>query len=183
MAESDAFPSGGWDEREQRLVRDLRRMYHSEVETIQSLTRVRSRLEASSTNRLGIHPSMQHRDGLLSTLRAAPGQADRDDAPISFSQRMTCQQRTGSIASASTTDFIDVDHGWANDGTLLYVTSDGGQHWMKLAPDGSFQHVAQLDFVSNNSGWAVGATASNTLTLLKTVDGGHTWMVIPYTIT
>ena len=85
-------------------------------------------------------------------------------------------------ASARTTDFIDVDHGWASDGTLLYVTSDGGQQWMKLAPGGSFQHVKELDFVSNDIGWAIGATASNAPTLLKTVDGGHTWMVIPYTI-
>ncbi len=85
-------------------------------------------------------------------------------------------------ASVSTADFIDVNHGWASDGTLLYVTSDGGQQWMKLAPGGSFQHVTQLNFVSSNIGWAIGATASNALALLKTVDGGHTWMVIPYTI-
>jgi photosystem II stability/assembly factor-like uncharacterized protein len=496
MPDFDEFSSSKGDEQEQRLIRDLHRMYHSEVETTQSLARVRSRLEASSTNRLGIHPSTQHRDGLLSTLRAEPGQADSHGTPIRFSQKMTWQQRTGSIAaavfvtllvgslivvltrahgsrlggpqntldqfgvissihmldaqtgwamtdknkilrttdggvhwknvtpgypaskarqsivadfltasnawvavsssnitgqgddrarkqpssvwgtvpgadattavifrttdagqtwqqttiqtsgdifvqvnfitvqdgwlmskhpvsentetlelfrttdggrtwvkiasalassldvpppgqlpfsgsksglsflnvttgwvtgrvsangytllyrthdggstwyrqslplspteassqlsilpplffnaadgvlpvsfntgnsvgldvyvthdggttwkgttplaaSASTADFIDVNHGWASDGTLLYVTSDGGQDWMKLAPGGSFQHVTHLDFVSSNIGWAIGASASNALTLLKTVDGGHTWMVIPYTI-
>ena len=55
-------------------------------------------------------------------------------------------------------------------------------NWIKLSPGGSFQHITQLDFVSSNIGWAIGATASNALTLLKTVDGGHTWAVIPYTI-
>ncbi len=85
-------------------------------------------------------------------------------------------------ALATTVDFIDVNHGWASDGTLLYVTSDGGQQWAKLAPGGSFQHVTRLDFVSSNIGWAIGATASNAPTLLKTGDGGHTWTVLSYTI-
>lgn len=85
-------------------------------------------------------------------------------------------------AAATTADFIDVSHGWASDGTLLYVTSDGGQHWTKLSPGGDFQHVTQLDLVSSDIGWAIGAIGSKTPSLLKTVDGGHTWTVIPYTI-
>ncbi len=85
-------------------------------------------------------------------------------------------------ALAGTADFIDMNHGWASDGTLLYVTSDGGQQWAKLSPGGSFQHVTRLDFVSSHIGWAIGATDSHTPSLLKTVDGGQTWTVIPYTI-
>lgn len=83
-------------------------------------------------------------------------------------------------AAVTTVDFIDVSHGWASDGTLLYVTSDGGQHWTRLSPGGSFQHVIQLDFVSRDSGWAI--VAPKTPALLKTVDGGHTWAVLSYTI-
>lgn len=45
-----------------------------------------------------------------------------------------------------------------------------------------FQHVTQLDFVSSSIGWAIGATESGAPTLLKTEDGGHTWMVISYAI-
>ena len=85
-------------------------------------------------------------------------------------------------ALAGTVDVIDMNHGWASDGTLLYVTSDGGQRWAKLAPGGSFQHIIQLDFVSSHIGWAIGATDSHTPSLLKTLDGGQTWTVIPYTI-
>ena len=85
-------------------------------------------------------------------------------------------------ALAGTADVIDVNHGWASDGTLLYVTSDGGQLWAKLSPGGSFQHITQLDFVSSPVGWAVGGTDSHVPSLLKTVDGGQTWTVIPYII-
>jgi len=85
-------------------------------------------------------------------------------------------------AAASTADFIDVDHGWASDGTLLYVTGDGGKQWATLSPGGSFQHIMQLDFVSSDIGWAIGATAAGAPTLLKTEDGGHSWTAITYTI-
>ena len=85
-------------------------------------------------------------------------------------------------ALAGTADFIDMNHGWASDGTFLYVTSDGGQQWAKLSPGGSFQHITQLDFVSSHIGWAIGATDFHTSSLLKTLDGGQTWTAIPYTI-
>jgi len=104
------------------------------------------------------------------------------DVYVTHDGGTTWQGTTPLAASASTIDFIDVNHGWASDGTFLYVSSDGGQHWTRLSPSGSFQHITDLDFVSTDLGWAIGATGSNVSTLLKTVDGGHTWAVIPYTI-
>src|ERR1700736_6287687 len=44
--------------------------------------------------------------------------------------------------------FADMQHGWATDGTRLYSTVDGDNHWLKLSPGASFKNVAQLDFVS-----------------------------------
>jgi photosystem II stability/assembly factor-like uncharacterized protein len=82
------------------------------------------------------------------------------------------------VALASVSDFIDVNHGWASDGTFLYMTSDGGHHWTKLSPGANFKNATHLDFVSSNIGWAISSTASNSASLLKTVDGGHTWTVI-----
>jgi photosystem II stability/assembly factor-like uncharacterized protein len=104
------------------------------------------------------------------------------DIYVTHDSGASWKETTPVAAVATTANFIDVNHGWASDGTLLYVTSDGGQQWAKLAPGGSFQHVTQLDFVSSSIGWAIGATASNAPILLKTEDGGHTWMVISYTI-
>jgi photosystem II stability/assembly factor-like uncharacterized protein len=108
--------------------------------------------------------------------------ASRLDFYVTHDAGTTWKSTTTLAAPASVSDVIDVNHGWASDGTLLYVTGDGGQHWAKLSPGGSFQHVTRLDFVSSNIGWAIGATDSRVPSLLKTVDGGQTWTVIPYTI-
>jgi photosystem II stability/assembly factor-like uncharacterized protein len=78
--------------------------------------------------------------------------------------------------------FMDVNHGWASDGTRLYRTRDGGQHWTKLSPGVNLQHISSLDFVSSDIGWAIGSTATNCPAFFKTVDEGHTWTVIPSSI-
>jgi len=90
-------------------------------------------------------------------------------------------------SSISTIDFIDMQHGWAIDrgGTNLYATIDGGMHWTKLtiaSTTHSLPSFKFLDFVTTEIGWAIGATSSKTPVLLKTVDGGHTWTTIRYTI-
>lgn len=90
-------------------------------------------------------------------------------------------------SSISTIDFIDTQQGWAIDkgGTNLYATIDGGVHWTKLAFTSTSLNLSSfkfLDFVTSEIGWAIGATSSKTPVLLKTVDGGRTWMTIRYTI-
>ena len=50
MAESDTGPSGGGDELEQRLIRDLRRMYYTEDAVAQALARVCKRVAESNTS-------------------------------------------------------------------------------------------------------------------------------------
>lgn len=74
--------------------------------------------------------------------------------------------------------FIDMQHGWLTDGTNLFVTGDGGQHWAKLTPSANFKHITQIDFVSETTGWALGNQGNGSLTLLKTTDGGQTWTQI-----
>ena len=78
--------------------------------------------------------------------------------------------------------FADMQHGWATDGTLLYSTVDGGNHWLKLSPGASFRNIAQLDFVSASVGWAISSTSPTASSLLKTVDGGRSWITISSTI-
>src|SRR6185312_10546466 len=53
-------------------------------------------------------------------------------------------------------DFVDMQHGWATDGIVLYHTSDGGQHWAKLSPGANFKQITSLSFVSSTTGWAIG---------------------------
>ena len=81
----------------------------------------------------------------------------------------------------SAVDFLDMQHGWVTDGTVLYVTTNGGQSWTKMAPGSSFKNVAQLDFVSSTEGWAIGGQGKGARFLLKTVDGGKTWTPVTST--
>ena len=120
-------------------------------------------------------------DGIL-PVSSDTGKGARLDVYMTHDGGTTWRGTTPLTAAASTADFIDVDHGWASDGTLLYVTDDGGKQWTTLSPGGSFQHITQLDFVSRHIGWAIGATAAGAPTFLKTEDGGRTWTAIPYSI-
>jgi len=85
-------------------------------------------------------------------------------------------------AALSKIDFVDIQHGWATDGIVLYNTSDGGQHWTKLSPGPNFKQITELSFVSSSTGWAIGGQSNNASFLLKTVDGGKTWTPIPFSI-
>jgi photosystem II stability/assembly factor-like uncharacterized protein len=82
----------------------------------------------------------------------------------------------------STIDFVDMLHGWATDGTVLYNTSDGGQHWAKLSPGANFRQITSLSFVSSTTGWAIGKQSNTSSFLLKTTDGGKTWTPISISI-
>lgn len=70
-------------------------------------------------------------------------------------------------------DFVDPSHGWATDGVTLFATTDGGQTWKTLTPAVSLTSVQQLDFVTDQTGWAV--LEQSGTTLLQTTDGGVTW--------
>ena len=90
----------------------------------------------------------------------------------------TWQGTTPVIAALPLLVFADMQHGWATDGTILYSTGDGGNHWLKLSPSASFKNIAQLDFISDTVGWAISSTTANSSSLLKTIDGGRTWTPI-----
>lgn len=85
-----------------------------------------------------------------------------------------------SLASVAI-DFVDMQHGWATDGMILYRTSNGAQEWARLSPGASFKQVTSLDFVSSTLGWAISEQGKNSL-LLKTTNGGETWTPVPFTI-
>lgn len=83
------------------------------------------------------------------------------------------------VSACCSSNFSDISHGWVTDGHLLYMTTDGGRRWRAIRPGPLFADVRQLDFVSPGVGWAVRETSPF---LLKTVDGGHTWAPVTYTI-
>lgn len=83
------------------------------------------------------------------------------------------------LGSGFSTSFADFARGWVTDGAALYATGDGGRRWKMIRPNRPFAHVTHLDFVSPRFGWAVRQTSPY---LLKTVDGGHTWVPVTYAI-
>jgi photosystem II stability/assembly factor-like uncharacterized protein len=83
-----------------------------------------------------------------------------------------------------------MNHGWATSEpsqggksaiSPLFITRDGGRHWIQPPVSQVFREVSGLDFVSPTVGFAIGHDDTGPL-LLKTVDGGLTWTSIPYTI-
>ncbi|HEY4032683.1 MAG TPA: hypothetical protein VGL94_01805 [Ktedonobacteraceae bacterium] len=87
----------------------------------------------------------------------------------------------------STTYAMDSQHVWGTLGTNLYATSNGGQSWTQLPQPP--QPIDGFSFIDLNNGWAISSgnvTASNTKNqspnLLHTIDGGHTWQPINYSI-
>ena len=76
-------------------------------------------------------------------------------------------------AAVSAAAFVTSRTGWVTDGTSLYATIDAGHHWTARPRGALFTGVTQLDFVSPAAGWAVRDGAPS---LLRTADGGRTWV-------
>src|SRR6266446_5997503 len=90
------------------------------------------------------------RDGVLPVTFSdiATSRGIATDIYVTHNGGMIWQSSTSIPAALGTIDFLDMQHGWATDGTILYSTSDGGQHWTKLSPGGNFTQVTHLSFVS-----------------------------------
>lgn len=83
-------------------------------------------------------------------------------------------------ATLRDTEWIDAQHGWAaGDRGVLLRTTDGGQHWRRVAtPTNSVLHA--ISFIDDRRGWAVGGatrpyTHATEGIVLRTDDGGETW--------
>jgi photosystem II stability/assembly factor-like uncharacterized protein len=69
--------------------------------------------------------------------------------------------------------FFSADTGWAL-AAKIQLTTDGGKTW---TPISDVTWTAQMDFISEQIGWAV-ATADNQVALVYSNDGGRRWSVI-----
>ncbi len=94
------------------------------------------------------------------------------------------QATTPIPAYGGVVDVLDMAHVWVAvaQGSDLYRSSDGAQHWQKMTPTlpVHITRFAQLDFISPATGWAIGLQGSDAnpkTVLLKTTTGGQTWTI------
>ena len=76
--------------------------------------------------------------------------------------------------------------------TTLLKTEDGGKTWRTVAARTGFAYISDVTFVSNQQGWALGRNVEylegnqysqdDATAVLKTMDGGKTWVKVKYTI-
>jgi photosystem II stability/assembly factor-like uncharacterized protein len=116
-------------------------------------------------------------DGILPVLVPAPA-GNVVDVYVTHNGGASWQPTALLKVNYITDTFSDASHGWVTDGTTLFSTSDGGQHWTQLPASSVLQQVQRLDFVSSQIGWAISQPSSAGLALLKTTDGGKTWTVV-----
>jgi len=87
----------------------------------------------------------------------------------------------GVKGSINTIDFVNETIGWiAGTEGLLLKTRDGGESWHPIPLDKNW-FIHNIDFVNDSVGWAIGTNCSDfterLAIILKTVDGGRTWLV------
>ena len=69
--------------------------------------------------------------------------------------------------------FVDAQHGWAEEGSSLWRTTDGGEHWIELQPAGMPDQL--LRFIDTNTGFGISTPPWSDRMLMCTTDGGETW--------
>jgi photosystem II stability/assembly factor-like uncharacterized protein len=120
-------------------------------------------------------------DGIL-PVRAETENGSHLNMYVTHDGGVSWQQTTPLMIGVTVSDFLDMKHGWASDGTHLYATGDGGLHWTQLSSHMNWHGLSHLDFVTSETGWAIGSVQTNDPSFLKTTDGGRTWTVIPWVI-
>jgi photosystem II stability/assembly factor-like uncharacterized protein len=123
-------------------------------------------------------------DGILPVIFSdgLSGKGIATDIYVTHDGGTTWESTTPLAAIFDTINFVDMQHGWATDGTVLYSTGDGGQHWAKLSPGANFKQITSLSFASSTTGWAISRQSTTSSFLLKTTDGGKTWTQVPISI-
>ena len=68
---------------------------------------------------------------------------------------------------------------------ILYRTNDGGISWEPVKTEKSLEEylthgedIVQLEFVDDQYGWAIARDGHNLTQLLRSIDGGKTWIAI-----
>ncbi len=107
------------------------------------------------------------------------------DGGLTWTVSIKAPQTPGLFAPSNTLSFPDAVHGFAQLGSSLFSTSDGGVRWVRFAAPQTHFVMQGMTFTSKDRGWVIGtvpgpksAKTGATPTALETfasTDGGRTW--------
>jgi photosystem II stability/assembly factor-like uncharacterized protein len=192
------------DEQHQRLIRDLRHMYHTDGQKAQHLARIHERL---TTNDVATHGLPHH--VMPTTQQSSRGRKPTRGTLIKerfWSHRLsmlaagllvallvssfllilnrahqstvsTPAKPTGGLHTLLSLHMIDATTGWALSEHAVLRTTDGGVHWKNVTP----AHIlltqnSIADFHTASTAWvAMSQPNATTTVILHTTDAGQTW--------
>ena len=75
--------------------------------------------------------------------------------------------------------FVDQEHGWLVGGLVggIYATSDGGRTWRVVANSAYVPPGEEIYFRNLKEGWLI-STANQEAPMMRTANGGRTWMLL-----
>jgi len=179
MADFDELLPEEADERDQRLVRDLRRVYRTDTQTVEHLAHIRQRLLANDDSSAYDYESMQQHDTPPKIQPAQSSTRNAKQTHFAIVEEKSWQHRLSVLAAVLLTALLV--------GSLLLVlslarrSSEGTPgntlHSSKLA--GGSGTLISLHMINLTTGWALGEHA-----ILRTSDGGLQWKNVtpPHTV-
>jgi photosystem II stability/assembly factor-like uncharacterized protein len=170
MADFDELLPEEADERDQRLVRDLRRIYHTDTQTVEHLARIRQRLLANEHSSVNDRVSMQQYNTPPNIQQVQTSTRDAKQARFALIEERSWQRRLAVLAAALLVALLV--------GSLLFVLnlarrSSQGTPGTTPQPSklaGGSGSLISLHMNDLTTGWALSEHA-----VLRTTDGGLQW--------
>ena len=108
-----------------------------------------------------------------------------EDGGLSWAVSIKAPQTPGPFPQSDALSFPDAVHGFAQLGSSLYSTSDGGARWVQLAAPQTHFATQSMTFVSFDRGWVIGTVSGpksprtgatpTALEAFASTNGGRTW--------
>ena len=116
-------------------------------------------------------------------LRPVPAILNEDTLPPVAATEVKIKVNAGPF-EFDRAQFVDENHGWAMSNNGIYRTTDGGNHWERLAQEpGKDAYFTSFSFVDESHGWLIIIRTDTTKSyglgqssdIMITTDGGTSW--------
>jgi photosystem II stability/assembly factor-like uncharacterized protein len=151
-------------------------------------------IPAQSLN-LWVPQFFDEKNGLMPVLVSGPATTQQTAIYTTHDGGQTWSQSALVPFDVTGSTWLSMDVAWSSsnntENKTFFITCDGWKHWTKHQIKTTFKQIYGFTFVSPQVGWALGENrirffpepgggrrTGDTISLLKTVDGGQTWQVI-----